>query len=64
MKRGDLVVWRDLDGRRGQRGIIVDGPRQGSSGGQPAERYRVAWFEARTTYWHLDFNMEVISENR
>ena len=66
MKIGDLVKWCGYTGggRAGQTGIIVDGPRKGRSGDQPATRYAVAWFNSPETMWHLDFNMEVLNENR
>ena len=62
MKVGDLVVWLDRDGRRGQQGIIVDGPRDGCSGDSPATSYAVAWFDAKTTFWHNDYNLELLSD--
>ena len=67
MKIGDLVEWSgsaDLRGVRPDRGIIVEGPRDGCSGESPATSYAVAWFDAKTTFWHLDFNLELLSENR
>jgi len=67
MKIGDLVKWRASQAERGlllDTGIIVDGPRDGYSGESPAISYAVAWFDAKTTFWHLDFNLETLSENR
>ena len=69
MKIGDLVKWDGLysrgDGWSGERsdtGIIVGGPRDGCSGDSPATSYAVAWFDAKTTFWHLDFNLELLSD--
>jgi hypothetical protein len=67
MKVGDLVKWggsEDLRASRPDTGIIVDGPRDGCSGESPATSYSVAWFDAKTTFWHLDFNLELLSESR
>jgi len=67
MKIGDMVRWCDkLDHGvpRPDTGIIVDGPRDGCSGDSPATSYAVAWFDAKTTFWHNDFNLELLSENR
>ncbi len=67
MKIGDMVRWRgenDLRASRRDTGIIVEGPRDGCSGDSPAISYAVAWFDAKTTFWHNDFNLELLSENR
>ena len=67
MKIGDMVRWRgenDLRAPRPATGIIVDGPRDGCSGDSPATSYAVAWFDAKTTFWHIDFNLETLSENQ
>jgi hypothetical protein len=67
MKIGDLVRWhaeKTTPPYRRDTGIIVDGPRDGCSGESPAISYAVAWFDAKTTFWHLDFNLEILSENR
>ena len=68
MKIGDLVRWGPHHPRSGvahaDTGIIVDGPRDGCSGDSPATSYAVAWFDAKTTFWHNDFNLELLSENR
>jgi hypothetical protein len=67
VKIGDMVMWggsEDLRAPRPDTGIIVDGPRDGCSGESPATSYAVAWFDAKTTFWHLDFNLELLSENR
>ena len=69
MKIGDLVRWGGSTlpevGPRPDTGIIVDGPRDGSNGrGGWAISYAVAWFDAKTTFWHNDFNLELLSENR
>ena len=62
MKIGDMVRWNggdDLTGAPPDTGIIVDGPRWGTP-----RSYAVAWFDAKTTFWHLDFNLETLSEAR
>mgnify|MGYP003652210338 FL=1 len=68
MKIGDLVRWGDLDDLRvegADTGIVVDGPRDGSNGrGGTAISYAVAWFDAKTTLWHNEYNLEIISESR
>ena len=67
MKRGDLVKWNgsaDLRAPRPDTGLIVDGPRDGCSGDLPTTAYAVAWLDAKTTFWHNDFNLEILSENR
>ena len=67
MKVGDLVKWigsTDFTATRPDTGIVVDGPRDGYSGDSRATSYAVAWFDAKTTFWHLDFNLEILSENR
>jgi len=64
MKIGDLVKMKIDHYTEGELGIIVDGPRDGCSGDSPAISYAVAWFDAKTTFWHLDFNLEIINENR
>ena len=67
MKIGDLVKWGGSEEESGQRtatGIIVDGPRDGCSGESPATSYAVAWFDAKTTFWHNDYNLEILSETR
>ena len=67
MKIGDLVRWdndRDaaIPGRVVGTGIVVDGPRRDDS--SAAISYAVAWFDAKTTFWHNDHNLELLSENR
>jgi hypothetical protein len=73
VKIGDLVKWNgsiDYTVARADTGIVVDGPRdeearEGSDDEEsPATSYAVAWFDAKTTFWHLDFNLEILSENR
>jgi len=70
MKVGDLVKWHTENDSvvshrdRSDTGIIVEGPRDGCSGDSRAISYAVAWFDAKTTFWHLDFNLETLSENR
>ena len=70
MKIGDLVKMKIDHYIEGCFGIIVDGPRdeearEGSDDEEsPATSYAVAWFDAKTTFWHLDFNLEILSENR
>ena len=66
MKVGDLVKWRGSEDEVGlllDTGIIVGGPRADCSE-HPATAYAVAWFDAKTTFWHNDHNLEVLSENR
>jgi hypothetical protein len=74
MKIGDLVAWHGIGSDtpycRDRRGIIVDGPHKGTSGDKPAVAFTVAWFgppaEGRDGIKgrHIDFNLEVLSENR
>ena len=67
MKVGDLVKWNgspDLRASRPDTGIVVDGPRVGSNGESPTISYAVAWFDAKETFWHNDYNLELISESR
>ena len=68
MKIGDLVKWNgstDYTATRPDTGLVVDGPRDGSNGrGGFAISYEVAWFDAKTTFWHNDSNLELLSENR
>ena len=67
MKIGDLVKWNGsavFNPTRPDTGIVVDGPRDGSNGDSPATSYAVAWFDAKTTFWHNDYNLETLSENR
>ena len=67
MKIGDLVKWTASEEESGlllDTGIIVDGPRDGCSGESPATSYAVAWFDAKTTFWHNDYNLETLSESR
>jgi hypothetical protein len=64
MKIGDLVKMKIDHYIEGELGIIVEGPRDGCSGESPAIAYAVAWFDAKATFWHLDFNLETLSENR
>ena len=72
MKIGDLVKWHTENDSvvshrdRSDTGIIVDGPREldDDFSGHPAISYAVAWFDAKTTFWHLDFNLETLSEDR
>ena len=72
MKIGDLVRWGgspDLNATRRDTGIVVGGPRTGAvwhvdRPGAVATSYEVTWFDAKTTFWHNDSNLELISENR
>ena len=67
MKIGDLVRWcggDDLRAPRPDTGIIVDGPRDEFGFDVPLISYEVAWFDAKTTFWHNDSNLEMLSENR
>ena len=67
MKIGDLVRWNgttDFTVARPDTGIVVDGPRSGASGESPTTSYAIAWFDAKETFWHLNFNLELLSENR
>ena len=65
MKIGDLVKWDgspDLKAARPDTGIIVDGPRRDDS--SAAISYAVAWFDAKTTFCHNDYSLELLSEAR
>jgi len=31
---------------------------------EPAISYEVVWFDAKETFWHNDYNLELISESR
>jgi len=65
MKIGDLVKWDgspDLKAARADTGIVVDGPRRDDS--SAAISYAVAWFDAKTTFWHNDYSLELLSEAR
>ena len=65
MKIGDLVKWDgsgSLGTTRPDTGIVVDGPRRDDS--SAAISYSVAWFDAKTTFWHNDYNLELLSETR
>ena len=65
MKIGDLVRWDggdDLTGAPPDTGIVVDGPRRDDS--SAAISYAVAWFDAKTTFWHTDYSLELLSEAR
>jgi hypothetical protein len=71
MKIGDLVKWNgstDFTVARPDTGIVVGGPREGgvwhSDEGDVAISYEVAWFDAKTIFWHSDEHLEVLSENR
>jgi hypothetical protein len=64
MKIGDWVVWHTTLPSESRGGIIVDGPRKGTSGDLVEPRYAVAWFEAQETMWHLGVYLKVVSENR
>ena len=68
MKPGDLVRWGgspDLNTTRPDTGIVVDGPRGGSNGrGIATFSYKVAWFDAKETFWHNHYNLELLSETR
>ena len=71
MKIGDLVKWNgttDLPRTRPDTGIVVGGPREGgvwhSAEGEVAISYEVTWFDAKTTFWHSDEHLEVLSANR
>ena len=67
MKVGDLVQW-NFAGTQNEpgahRGIVVDGPREGCNGDEPATSYAVAWFDQLETLWHYEYNLELISESR
>ena len=67
MKVGDLVRWKtsnmgtSIDEEH--RGIIVEGPRNGTNGATRAEAsWKVAWFH-QEPYWHNDYCLEILSEN-
>ena len=69
MKIGDLVKWNgstDFTVARPDTGIVVDGPRFIHSTSHQGWRtsYAVAWFDAKETFWHNDYNLELLSENR
>jgi len=70
MKIGDLVKWNgstDFTVARPDTGIVVGGPREGGvwhSEVGVAISYEVAWFDAKTIFWHSDEHLEVLSENR
>ena len=67
MKIGDLVKWNgspDFTVARPDTGIVVDGPRDSGTFAAPLISYEVAWFDAKTTFWHNDSNLEILSENR
>jgi len=69
VKIGDLVKWGNSAGLRAARadtGIIVDGPCDSKNGrkGDITISYAVAWFDAKTTFWHNDYNLELLSETR
>ena len=66
MKVGDFVRWDGRDDRTGappDTGIVVDGPRLGTQGNESATRYAVAWLDAKETFWHNEYNLELLSEN-
>ena len=67
MKVGDMVKWKSsnmgtyIDEEH--RGIIVEGPRNGTNGATAsATTYKVAWFH-QEPYWHNDYCLEILSEN-
>ena len=66
MKIGDLVkmeIDHYIEGA--PFGIIVEGPSViGSYEGSAAISYKVAWFDAKTTFWHNDHNLELLSGAR
>ena len=72
MQIGDLVKWNgspDLNTTRPDTGIVVGGPRTGAvwhgeRQGTVATSYEVTWFVAKTTFWHSDEHLEVLSESR
>jgi hypothetical protein len=65
VKIGDLVKMKIDHYIEGELGIIVDGPTViGSYVPSAAISYKVAWFDAKTTFWHNDHNLEIINENR
>jgi hypothetical protein len=67
VKVGDLVKWNgstDLRASRPDTGIVVDGPREVNWKDEPAISYEVVWFDAKETFWHNDYNLELISESR
>jgi len=71
VKIGDLVKWNGSNDdalARPDTGIVVGGPREGGMKrtdlGDVVISYEVAWFDAKTTFWHSDEHLEVISENR
>ena len=68
MKIGDLVKWHASEEQRDlnlDTGIIVgERFRAGCNGESPAISYAVAWFDAKPTFWHNDYNLEILNENR
>jgi hypothetical protein len=68
MKIGDLVKWNgstDFTVARPDTGVVVDGPRVDHlSLPTRTISYQVAWFDAKETFWHNDYNLELLSENR
>ena len=65
MKIGDLVQWNFAGTQKepgAHMGIIVDGPREGCNGDEPATSYAVAWFKEQGTMWHNDYNLELLSD--
>jgi len=68
MKIGDLVRWagpRPSHAAPPDTGIIVGGPHAVTlSNPDGTASYAVAWFDAKTTIWHNDVNLEILSESR
>ena len=62
MKVGDLVTWAMTAEPEENMGIIVDGPRDGCAGEEKTISYQIAWFQAKETYWHNDYQLELYSE--
>ncbi len=71
MKVSDLVRWRsprftesELADADADTGVVVDGPRINPGAPTRTISYKVAWFAAKETFWHNDYNLELISESR
>jgi hypothetical protein len=69
MKIGDLVRMAghvvEAPGVRTDIGIIVGGPHAVTlSNPDGTASYAVVWSDAKTTIWHNDVNLEILSENR
>ena len=71
MKVSDLVRWRspqwtenELADTDADTGVVVDGPRINAEHAPRTISYKVAWFTAQETFWHNDYNLELLSESR